>query len=101
MLFRSKAYTSAALGALKNANIITYDLFCKIKISVSYSDYQKIISELESLGFYCEETKYSDSVTLIGKVKKIDNALVTKNITEATSGRCSIEILEEKFDFIC
>ena len=41
-----RAYTSAALGALKDANIITYDLFCLMKISVSYSDYQKIQSVL-------------------------------------------------------
>ena len=95
-----KAYTSAALGALKNANIITYDLFSVIKLSVSYSDYQKIASELERLQFYSDETKYSDAVTILGKTKKNNVDSIVKNITEITSGRGNIEIIEEKFDFI-
>ena len=95
-----RAYTSAALGALKDANIITYDLFCLMKISVSYSDYQKICVPLSECGFYTEDTKYSDSVTLIGKAKKDSVDIITKKATEITSGRLNIEIIEEKFDFI-
>ncbi|MBE6644441.1 MAG: YigZ family protein [Ruminococcaceae bacterium] len=95
-----KAYTSAALGALKDANIITYDLFSIIKISVSYSDYQKIATALDRLEFYSDDTKYSDVVTVLGKTKKNNTDLIVKNITETTSGRGIIEILEEKFDFI-
>ena len=95
-----KAYTSSALGALKNANIITYDLFSLVKISVSYSDYQKISPQLSELEFYVSDIKYSDSVTLFGKVKKNSCDAITEKITETTSGRCKIEKLEEKFDFI-
>ncbi len=95
-----KAYTSAALGALKEAHVITYDLFCGMKITVSYSDYQKIITPLTESGFYSEDTKYSDSVTLIGKAKVCDVDLISKKATEITSGRLNIELTEEKFDFI-
>ena len=95
-----KAYTSAALGALKEAHVITYDLFCGMKITVSYSDYQKIITPLTESGFYAEDTKYADSVTLIGKAKVGDVDQISKKATEITSGRLNIELTEEKFDFI-
>ena len=95
-----RAYTSAALGALQGANIITYDIYACLRVSVSYSDYQKITPQLEELGFYCADTKYSDLVTIFGKAKKNSSDLIIERITEITSGRCEIEKLEEKFDFI-
>ena len=36
-----RAYTAAALGAVKEAEIITYDVYTTLKIEASYSDYQK------------------------------------------------------------
>ena len=95
-----RAYTSAALGALKEANIITYDLYSEVCVSVSYSDYQKISSQLDSMGFHLTDTKFTDMVILYGKAKKDDTHGIIKKITEITSGRCKCDILEEKFDFI-
>ena len=95
-----KAYTSSALGALKEANVITYDLFSIMKISLSYSDYQKITPQLTELEFHVNDIKYSDCVTLFGKTKKDNCDIIIEKITETTSGRCKIEKIEEKFDFI-
>lgn len=94
-----RAYTSAAAGALKAANIITYDIYSSFKITVSYSDYQKITPLISESGFRCEDTKYSDSVTLLGKIKKQSSEDFLNKLTEITSGRCKNEILGEKFDF--
>jgi uncharacterized YigZ family protein len=95
-----RAYSAAATGALKEANIIVYDLYSEIKITVSYSDYQKISSQLDGLGVHLEDTKYTDNVILLGKARKDDAESIEKKLTEITSGRISFEILEEKFDFI-
>jgi len=94
-----RAYTAAAIGALKAANIITYDVYSSLKITASYSDYQKIIPILSEHEFRCDDTKYSDSVTLLGKIKKSSLDKFLKALTDTVGGRCSTDILEEKFDF--
>ena len=94
-----KAYTSAATGALNAANIITYDVYTALKITVSYSDYQKITTTLAELGFRCDDTKYEDSVILHGKIIKNNLDTFVERLTETTSGRLAVEILGEKFDF--
>ena len=95
-----RAYTSAALGALQGANVITYDIYTTLNVSVSYSDYQKIVSRFSDTGFFVEDTKYSDTIGILGKIKKEKADIFISNITEITAGRCEIEILEEKFDFL-
>ena len=95
-----KAYTSAALGALQGANVITYDIYVSLKISVSYSDYQKIVSRFSDMGFFAEDTQYADNINVFGKIKKENADLFTLTLSEITAGRCKIELIEEKFDFL-
>lgn len=95
-----KAYTSAALGALQGANVITYDIYVSLKISVSYSDYQKIVSRFSDMGFFAEDTQYADNINVFGKIKKENADSFTLTLSEITAGRCEIELIEEKFDFL-
>jgi len=95
-----RAYSTAALGALKKGNIITYDLYSEIKITCSYSDYQRVLPYLEEIGFYIDDTDFSDSVTLLGKIIQTQLEELTRNLIEITSARCEIQHLGEKFDFI-
>ena len=94
-----KAYTSAALGALKDAEIIKYDLYTELSINVNYSDYGKITPILEASGFRTTDTLYADGVTVVGKIPKDDYPALEKLIIESTSGRAALEIMSEKFDY--
>ena len=94
-----KAYTSSALGALNGANIIRYDIYNEVSITVSYSDYGKITSQLSELEFRIEDTIYTDEVSVVGKLLKTNCDKLIENIIEITSGRAKINILSEKFDF--
>ena len=94
-----RAYTGAASGALHAANVITYDVYSELEIRVSYSDYQKILLPLDELGFRCIDTKFTDNVLLVGKIKAVETAGFCEKITEITSGRCDITVLGEKIDF--
>ena len=94
-----RAYSAAAVGALEDAEIITYDIFNVLNIIASYSDYQKLVPIFSSMGFRTEDTLYSDSVTVKGKISKNAFDNLAKQITEATGGRASVDILEEIFDF--
>ena len=95
-----RAYTSAALGALNEAHLITYDVYTSMKISLSYSDYQKMSQTLSLNGFHIEDTKFSDSVTVYGKILKDSRDPLVKALNDSTAGRCKSEILEEKFDYL-
>ena len=47
-----RAYTAAALGALKEAEIIEYDVYTELSIEVGYSDYQKLTPIFQKHGFF-------------------------------------------------
>ena len=94
-----RAYSAAAVGALEAAEIITYDIYVPINVTLSYSDYQKLTPILSDYGYRITDTEYSDLVTVKGRVKACDSERFVKEITESTSGRAQIEILEEIFDF--
>ena len=94
-----RAYGAAALGALEKANIITYDIYCTLKITVSYSDYQKIMPAISELRFRCSDTDYSDNIDITGKSKKTDSDFFVNQLTEITSGRAKCKFICESFDF--
>lgn len=94
-----KAYTSAAVGAMNESEIVEYTVYSEISVKVSYSDYGKLGPLIESSGFRTEDTVYSDDVTVLGKLKKSTLENFLKNVTEISSGRAKIEILSEKFDY--
>ena len=93
------AYTSSALGALKAAEIIRYDVYSTLEISVSYSDYGKITSTLSECGFRTEDTAYDTGVTVIGSILKTEVDILCANLTELTSGRACVSVLGEEFSY--
>ena len=94
-----RAYTSAALGALNSAEIIKYDVYTELSVSVSYSDFGKISPILSELGFRASDTLYAEDVTVIGKLPKSDVDILLSRLVEATSDRARTQILSEKFDY--
>ena len=94
-----RAYSAAAVGALEAARIITYDIYTVMNITLSYSDYQKVMPIFSDEGFRIDEASYTDSVIIKGRIQKTKADSFIKTVTEATSGRSQTEILEELFDF--
>jgi uncharacterized YigZ family protein len=94
-----RAYTSAALGALENAEIIRYDIYTTVEISVNYSDYGKITSILSDNGFRTEDTMYDTGVTVVGRIIKSKLDGIISSLTEATAGRCTINVIGEEFGY--
>ena len=94
-----RAYSAAACGALTKAEIITYDIYTVINIVCTYSDYQKITPIIAECGCRIRDTKYSDTVEIIGSIQKDKIEAFVHSLTECTSGRTETKILEEIFDF--
>ena len=94
-----RAYSGAALGALKAAEIITYDVYASYELECSYSDYQKIGTAIASSGFRTENTEYSDVIKIYGSIKADAAVSLEDALTQITSGRMIIKKTGEKFDF--
>ena len=94
-----KAYTEAALGALKGGEIIRYDVYSSFVISVSYSDYGKITAPLSDIGFRITDTEYREGVEISGSLLRSDEEKLIKKLADLTSGRAVLTKIEEKFDF--
>lgn len=94
-----RAYTAAALGAVKEAEIITYDIYTTLSIESTYSDYQKFSPIFSEMGFRSENVRYTDKVILTGSIRKAFADGLIDKLIQATSGRVKTEIIDEKFDF--
>lgn len=94
-----RAYSSAAIGALNSAQIITYALYTTLSVKISYSDYQKITPHIANGNFRVKETKYLDNVVIIGSIRSEFFNDFIKKTTEITSGRAEIETLSENFEY--
>lgn len=94
-----RAYTAAAIGALKNAEIIEYDVYTEYSIEVSYSDFQKLAPIFTRYAFRQEDARYTVAVELRGRVKKSESESFEAELVSVTGGRVKLEILSEKFDF--
>lgn len=94
-----RAYTAAAVGALEAAHIIKYDVYTLLTINISYSDYNKIGALLERFEFRTEDAEYLDNVKITGKLTSAAFAAFEQELTEVTSGRADVCIIEEKFDY--
>ena len=93
------AYSEAAVSALKNAEVITYDLYAKANIKTSYSDYQKLLPLFSTCGFFVEETEYLEDINISGAILESEYSDFETKITEATSGRSTITYVETVFDY--
>ncbi len=93
------AYTAAAVGALKAAQIITYDMYTQMKIGVSYSDYQRLGGALGKYGFRIADTEYGNDVIICGSVRSSEYAKLCDELTQITAARIDIASLGEKYDF--
>lgn len=94
-----RAYSAAAVGALERAEIITYDIYSLINFTVSYSDFQKITPVLSEFGFRIDDTVYSDSVLIKGRIQRDRSSELLHRINDMSAGRAESEILDEIFDF--
>lgn len=94
-----RAYSSAAVGAIEAAEIIRYDIYSEISFSVSYSDYGKIGNLMSEIGFRVDDTTFESDVCIKGTILKEKLEDFDKQITEITSGRTKITVIDEKFDY--
>ena len=85
-----RAYTAAAVGALKAAGIVTYRIYHHISVALSYSDHSKIEKELSLRGVRIIDTSYAEGVTVTVSLPAEESEGLILALTEMTGGRAII-----------
>ena len=93
------AYTEAALGALRNAKVVTYSLRSEYSVTLTYQDYQRVLSELSGLGFKTDGTDFGAEVVIRGSVLVDGAGDFEEGIREITAARAKCVKIGEKFGF--
>ena len=92
------AYSLGAKMAVEAAGIVQFENYVVFEILASYSDYQRIIFELERCDAIIDSTEYADNVTVQFAVREREVDSICKKITEITSGKNVAKRICERFD---
>lgn len=95
-----RAYTAAAVGAIKEAGIAEVGSFALLQVKANYSDYQKIMPLISAINAKIEASDFGTDVLMTLMVR---DALVSRfadDLTETTNGRVSATKVGEKCDFV-
>ncbi len=94
-----RAYSTAAKDAVENAGIVTYTLYQKMKITVSYSDYQKIIYYLDKSLIRHTPAVFDAEVSLTANILPSTWDSVSSSIMDTTGGKALIENEGQCYDY--
>ncbi len=86
-----RAYSSAASLAVENAKIVTYTLYKKMKITLSYSDYQKVIYFLDKREIRHTSATFDMNVSLEAFLLPCEYSNAENSILDMTGGKAIIE----------
>ncbi len=92
-----RAYTSAAVGAIESSQVVRYDIYSNVKLTVGYQDHGRLSVVLDKFKFRTENTLFSDKVEIFGSLLSSDVVEFEKNLMEITSGRIIFDKIREKF----
>lgn len=95
-----RAYTQAASGAVKAADIAEIGEFSLISLHCGYSEYQKIMPFISSIGAKIEDSNFSTDVDLVVSVREENAKKFISDLVELTNGRVNSDIVGSKTDFV-
>lgn len=93
-----RAYTEAAAGAVRAADILTYTVFRQFCITLSYADYPKVQPLLVTAGVRVESTDFSQQVLLRATMPLSAYDTFAARVSELTAGRCLMEVSQDLYD---
>ena len=86
----SRAYGGVARLAIEAAGIAEYEEYALLRVLMSYSDYQRITSQLMKLGACEESSSFGADVECVYSVKQANADAFSSRLTEMTAGRVKI-----------
>ena len=93
------AYSLAAKLAIENAGIATFEEYTEMRVSCSYSDYQKINLEFEKNEVIIDKADFLQDVDISFAVRTPKADELAKKISEISSGKSQVKEIGKRFDF--
>lgn len=93
-----RAYTAAAAGAVRDAGTLTYKTYRPVSLLLSYTDYNKLLPELEKRGVRVLDTSYAEDVTLSLTMPIEAYDSFAESVTEMLAGRAVLSPADPVFD---
>jgi uncharacterized YigZ family protein len=82
-----RAYTQGAALALKSAGTALWEGYAFFELSCTYSDYERILKELERLSVSVKDTSFTDNVSISCSCKESEAEKLETKIIDITNGR--------------
>jgi len=93
-----RAYTAAAKLAVDDAGIVTFENYSELRMTLSYSDYQKILAKLPGFRAKTDNTDFGTDVVLDIALRATEEERFTAFVRELFNDRVSVERLGTRFD---
>ncbi len=88
-----RAYSASARQALDEAGIAVYEQFALVRVTVSYSDYQKLTVALPKMNISEEGADFGESVAVMTALEADRVEELSSFVTEMTNGRGTTELI--------
>lgn len=92
-----RAYTKAAVAAISDAGIVSYDRFVEMMLDCSYSDYQRVSFELSRAGAIDDGVDFAEAVRVRFAVHHSVADELAARLGELCAGRRPV-VTGERFD---
>ena len=93
-----RAYTAAAKLAIDKAGIVTYENFSEIRLTLGYSDYQKLLAKLPAYKAKIDNTEFGEDVVLDIAIRTVNEERFFAYIRELFCDRIQPVHIGERFD---
>ena len=93
-----RAYSTAASMSLNAAKTVVYEEYAVIKVNSSYSDYGKLMTELQAIDAIIDNTEFADDVSITFAIRdEIADKFIEK-IVDTFNGRIKPNTIEKRID---
>ncbi len=92
-----RAYSTAAKDAVEDGEVVTFTLFKKMEITVSYSDYQKVVYYLDKREINHTNAEFGMNVTLVAHLLPEKYTEVESALMDMTGGKAIVENVGETY----
>ena len=92
-----RAYQQATIEGINGSTVLSRALLNKVRISTDYSGYGKLQYLLGQEGIEIISSDFAENVAVSFYCDDIQYGAVSKKMTEATSGKCEIEIITKEY----
>ena len=93
-----RAYSTAASMSLNNAKTVVYEDFKIIETKCTYSEYGKLLIELQSDDVLLENTEFSDDVQISFSIRSDAFEKFNDKITDIFNGKVLLNVVGDKID---